>query len=130
MIRRASITKPRRRRGQAAIETMLLAFLVMMVLLGMVQLFTLTWGSQNAHIRAREAVFHGDAYLEGTRASSQYTQPGSAPFSTSLAGPGGNYTVAEDELVPLDFSATAVDQSREDLFGSHRIDARALMKSN
>mgnify|MGYP001346462923 CR=1 FL=1 len=116
MIRLVSIIKRRRRRGQAAVETMLLVFLVMLVLLGLVHFFSLTWGSQNAHLRAREAAFHGDAFLQGTRAGSQFTQPGTAPFSTSLAGPGGNYTVAPSEVLPFVFSAGASDEPRDDMF--------------
>lgn len=129
MIRRESITKSNRR-GQAAVETMLLAFMVMVVLLGLVQLFSLTWASQNAHIRAREAAFHGDAYQSGRGADLAFTQPGTAPFSTSLPGPGGNYTVAEDSVTPFTFSATASDESRDDLFGSRTISVSAQITSN
>ena len=129
MIRRESITK--RRRGQAAVETMLLTFMVMVVLLGVVHLFSLTWASQNAHIRAREAAFHGDAYLTGAKADSQFTQPGSAPFDPALPGPsGGNYSVAEDSITPFQFSATATDESRDDLFGSQQIEVTATITSN
>ena len=127
-MRRGFTTK--RRRGQAAVETMLLTFMVMVVLLGVVHLFSLTWGTQNAHIRAREAAFHGDAYLTGVKAGTQYTQPGTAPFSTSLPGPGGNYTVAEDSITPFEFSATASDESRDDLFGSQNIEVSAKITSN
>ena len=130
MIRRESIT--RRRRGQAAVETMLLTFMVMVVLLGVVHLFSLTWASQNAHIRAREAAFHGDAFLTGAKADSQFTQPGSAPFDSNLphAGGQGNYTVAEDSITPFQFSATATDESRDDLFGSQQIEVTATITSN
>ena len=128
MIRRESITK--RRRGQAAVETMLLTFMVMVVLLGVVHLFSLTWASQNAHIRAREAAFHGDAFLTGTKANSQFIQPGSAPFDQAMPGPGGNYTVAEDSITPFQFSATATDESRDDLFGSQEIEVTATITSN
>jgi Flp pilus assembly protein TadG len=128
VIRRESITKSSRR-GQAAVETMLLAFMVMVVLLGLVQLFSLTWASQNAHIRAREAAFHGDAYQAGRGADLAFTQPGTSPFSTSLPGPGGNYTVAEDSITPFTFSATASDQSRDDLFGARNISVSAQITS-
>jgi hypothetical protein len=129
VILRDSITK-QCRRGQAAVETMLLTFMVMVVLLGVVHMFSLTWGSQNAHIRAREAVFHGTAYQSGRGADSAFTQPGSSPFSTSLPGPGGNYTVAEDSIVPFNFSATASDQARDDLFGGQAISVTAQITSN
>jgi len=109
---------------------MLLAFMVMVVLLGLVHLFSLTWASQNAHLRAREAAFHGDAYLQGVRADSAFTQPGSAPFSIALDGPGGNYTVAEESITPFNFSATATDQSRDDLFDSQDIQVTARITSN
>jgi hypothetical protein len=133
MIRRDFIIRPILkgcRRGQAAVETMLLSFMVMVVLLGVVHMFTLTWGSQNAHIRAREAAFHGSAFQSGRGAESAFTQPGSSPFSTSLPGPGGNYTVAEDSIVPFNFSATASDQSRNDLFGAQNISVSAQITSN
>ena len=120
MIRRESTT--RRRRGQAAVETMLLTFTVMLVLLGLVHLFSVTWASQNAHIRAREAVFHGDAYLD---VSNGYTEPSTAPFSASLPGPGGNYTVASGYEVDFAFTASANDESRDDYFEAQSIEVDA-----
>jgi hypothetical protein len=72
----------KRRRGQAAVETMLLAFLVMMILMSLVHLFTVTWASENAHIRAREGVMHGTSYLVGDRADIAYTSVSSSPFDS------------------------------------------------
>ena len=120
MIRRESTTK--RRSGQAAVETMLLTFTIMFVLLGLVHLFSVTWAGQNAHIRAREAAFHGDAFLD---VSNGYTEPSTAPFSQSLAGPGGNYTIATGYFEMYEFSAEANDASRDDYFGSQEIEVRA-----
>ena len=53
----------RHRRAQSAVEVMLVAPVAVLVLLAMLQLFTLTFAAENAHLRAREHVLHGTAYL-------------------------------------------------------------------
>ena len=59
---------PRHRRGQSAVETLIALPVVILVLVAMVQLWSLTWATQNAHLRAREAVLHGSGtYLSGAR---------------------------------------------------------------
>jgi len=54
-----------RRRAQSAVETMLLVPVLLVVMVATYQLFTLTFAAQNAHLRAREHVLHGGAYLQG-----------------------------------------------------------------
>ncbi len=112
------------RRGQAAVETMLLVAMVCVVLMGMVHLFTVTWATQNAHIRAREAALHGAAYTEGVRADGEYTQPGTSPFDEVEY----NYSTAESDLTPVTFSATASDTSRDDSFGANAIEVMATIE--
>jgi hypothetical protein len=102
---------------------MLLVAMVCVVLMGMVHLFTVTWASQNAHIRAREAVLHGAAYTAGVRADAEYTQPDSSPFDEVEL----NYATAESTLAPVTFSATASDTSRDDSFGANAIEVKATI---
>ena len=59
----------RHRRGQAAVETMMLAFMVAVMVVATFHLWKVTWAAENSHIRAREAMFHGNAYMNGPRAS-------------------------------------------------------------
>jgi len=121
----------RRRSGQAAVETMLLAFLVMLILMSLVHLFTVTWASENAHIRAREGVMHGTGYLVGDRADVAYTTVISAPFDSMT----GNYTaLCQDYVCPITpyrFSAIATDTTpSHDLFGSQSITVQAVIAGN
>ena len=60
-------------------------------------------------------MFHGDAYLD---ASNGYTEPSTAPFSTSLPGPGGNYVIASGYEGGFEFEASANDQPRDDYFAN------------
>ena len=73
--------------------------LLVLVLVAMYQLWSIAWGSENAHLRAREYVLHGDAYL-GDRGSDV---SGNAPFS------GGYYSKATS--TDFHFEATAEDES-------------------
>jgi len=57
-----------RRRGQAAVETMMLAFMVAVMVVATFHLWKVTWAAENSNIRAREAMFHGTAYMTGPRA--------------------------------------------------------------
>lgn len=103
---------------------MLLAAMVCVILVGMVHLFTVTWATQNAHIRAREAALHGAAYTEGIRADAEYTQPGNSPFDEEEY----NYKTAESDLTPVTFSATASDTSRDDSFDANSIEVMATIE--
>ncbi|MCB9796205.1 MAG: hypothetical protein H6741_26210 [Alphaproteobacteria bacterium] len=121
---RASVTE-RRRGAQAAVETMMMAFLVTVVLVAMYHLFTVTWASQNAHLRAREMILHGDAYLSGVRTNYVEQRSTYLPFDTDpgvlnykLAAPGGS----------LNFRTRAWDTTRDDLIGSQSIEAYAYIR--
>lgn len=90
-----------RRRGQSAVETLIALPIVILVLVAMVQLWSLTWATQNAHLRAREAVLHGSStYLRGGRSDGVTAF---APFA------GRNYTPAIS--TNFYFRATATDQT-------------------
>ena len=120
----------RRRQGQAAVETMLLAFLVMMILMSLVHLFTVTGASENAHIRAREGVMHGTGYLVGDRADIAYTTVSSAPFDSMTE----NYSAICNDytcpITPYRFTATATDTTPDDFFGSQTIFVQAVIAGN
>jgi Tfp pilus assembly protein PilV len=87
-----------RRRGQSMVELMIAMPLLVLVLVAMVQLWSITFASENAHIRAREYVLHGDAYL-GSRSDGV---SGSSVFD------GYNYRRADSTR--FHFQATAEDQ--------------------
>ncbi len=89
-----------RRRGQAAVETMMLAFMVAVIVVATFHLWKVTWASQNAHIRAREAVLHGTTYMSGPKAAA--TSGGGQIFD------GSNYRKAEWGQ-PISFAASADD---------------------
>jgi hypothetical protein len=90
---------PSRRRGQSAVEAMLCVPLVAMTIMVMYYLWSIVWASENAHLRAREYVLHGETYL-GSRGSDV---SGNHPFD------GVNYTRADDSEFP--FEAEARDES-------------------
>ena len=56
-----------RRRGQSVVETLLLVPILVVVILATLQLFTLTFAAQHAHLRAREHLLHGRTW-SGDRA--------------------------------------------------------------
>ncbi|MCB9761937.1 MAG: hypothetical protein H6739_19085 [Alphaproteobacteria bacterium] len=98
----------------------MMAFLVAVVLVSMYHLFTLTWASQNAHMRAREAVLHDDAYLSGVR--TRYVAADRTPFDPSVR----NYRRADPDRT-MSFSAEAWDDSRDDLIGSQHVEVQAVI---
>lgn len=119
-MQRSSVT--RRRRGQAAVETMVLSFGIMVVLVAMFHLFMVTWASGQAHMRAREALLHGDSYQTGTRRN--YVESGNIPFNTSSSYP--------RKAVPgtsMEFTARAWDETLEDSFGSQTFQVEAVITS-
>lgn len=82
--RRASL------RGQSAVETMFMIPIMLLVFMGMFELFTLTFAAQNAHIRAREYVLHGGKYITDA--------PGGEPgknADTVFDYNAGNYRIAD-----------------------------------
>lgn len=100
--------RSRQRRGQAAVETLLLVPVVVVVMIAMLQLWSVTFAATNAHLRAREAVLHGTKYLDdrGSDVSDR------APFS------GNNYTKASMRY--FRFSATARDRTVGGMSGTPR----------
>jgi hypothetical protein len=60
-------------------------------------LWSIAWAAQNAHLRARETVLHGCAYLKSN------CESGSTPFGTN------NYNKADS--TSFNFSATSTDES-------------------
>ena len=91
-----------------------MAFTIAVILVAMFHLFTVTWATQNAHIRAREAVFHDSAYLSGTRLS--YTTPQASPWSDA----DNNYQIADPNSV-IFWTAQAHDTTRDDLIGPQNV---------
>lgn len=94
---RTAPTRPRR--AQSAVETMLLLPLLVLVAVGMYHLWSIAFASQNAHLRAREYVLHGDAYLGGRGNG----ESGSSPFD------GTNYRRADS--TSFRFHAQSSDRS-------------------
>lgn len=86
----------RRRAGQSTVESMILMPLLALVIVALYQLWSVAWAAQNAHLRAREQVLHGDAYLGGRPGDVS----GSAPFS------GNNYEKAESTTFRFESQAT------------------------
>ncbi|MSQ01876.1 MAG: hypothetical protein EXR71_08280 [Myxococcales bacterium] len=86
------------RRGQSAVETMMVVPLVAMGIMSLYYLWSIIFASENAHIRAREYVLHGDHFLSDADGVS-----GSDPFS------GTNYERADSQS--FRFEARATDQS-------------------
>lgn len=60
-------------KGQSAVEVMFMAPIIILFVLGMYELFTITWASQNAHIRARDFALHGEYMGNVTHDSEYYT---------------------------------------------------------
>lgn len=99
----ASTSCLRRRgaRGQSAVETMFMIPLLLLVFMGMYELFTLTFAAQNAHIRAREYVLHNGQFTPDSRrpaAERGGSLTGSGNLEVSGGTPlyvNGNYIVAD-----------------------------------
>jgi hypothetical protein len=109
---------------------MLLATMICTMLVGMLHLFQVTWATQNAHIRAREAVMHGTTYLEHhpPRADSDYVSVGSTPWdgdNYKKAGYAGSIPGGVDTTYT--FTATATDATRNDSFGQQQIEVTATI---
>ena len=120
----------RRRRGQSAVETMLLATMICTMLVGMLHLFQVTWATQNAHIRARETVMHDTTYLDNHAPRANYVSLGSSPWDDSKlnhkkAGYAGSIPGGADEAYT--FTATATDATRNDSFGQQQIEVTATI---
>ncbi len=111
-----------RRRGQSAVETMMLLPIVMMIFIAMYYLFTITFAAQNTHLRAREYVLHQDTYLGGRVQDTS----GSAPWN------GSDYEIAPAAEQPsFNFSASSRDRSIRGVSNStQQLQAGAYLTSN
>ncbi len=92
--------RPLGQRGQSAVETMFMIPLLILVFMGMFELFTITFAAQNAHIRAREYVLHNGAYVPASRRpASEAGAPASNGTLVTSGNPplfdGSNYIVAD-----------------------------------
>ena len=97
---RKKVTRPARQRGQSAVETMFMIPLLVLVFMGMYELFTITFAAQNAHIRAREYVLHNGAYTPSSRRPPpEAGNPATNGTLYTSGNPplfdGGNYIVAD-----------------------------------
>jgi hypothetical protein len=109
----------RRRRGQSAVETMLLMPLLVLVVVAMYYLWSIAWASENAHLRAREYALHGDTYLSGRGNG----ESGNAPFS------GNNYSRASS--TSFHFAASSEDRSIAGVAAQgEEVRVRAVITSN
>lgn len=107
----------RRRLGQSTVESMILMPLLALVIVALYQLWSVAWAAQNAHLRAREQVLHGDTYLGGRPGD----VGGNAPFA------GNNYKKAE--RTTFRFQSTADDETLPGVSGGKRIRAKAVITS-
>ena len=106
----------RTRRGQSAVETMMVVPLVALTIMSLYYLWSVIFASENAHIRSREYALHGDAYLPDADGVS-----GNSPFS------GGNYQRADS--TSFHFEARATDQSLGVFGKADNIEATAVITS-
>ena len=81
--------------GQAAVETMFMLPMFLLIFIGMYELFTVTFAAQNAHIRAREYLFHHGEYLPNSRVPN-WENSGNKPGNPLFEG--GEYAVARPDI--------------------------------
>jgi len=89
--------------GQSAVETMFMIPVILLVFVGMYELFTLTFAAQNAHIRAREYVLHDGCYTPSSRIPPGESSGGGSVFDCTA----GNYIIAERDIWGLSSGPTA-----------------------
>ena len=104
------------RRGQSAVEAMMVVPVVAVTILTLYYLWSVIYAAENVHIRSREAVLHGDAY------QSDDDTTGSSPFD------GSNYKRADNQS--FSFSATSSDQSLGVFGAADDVTATAVIQSN
>lgn len=79
--------------GQAAVETVFMLPIFMLIFIGMYELFTVTYGAQHAHIRARENLLHNGVYTPSSRTPPYGNRrPPTALFAN------GEYVVAKPDI--------------------------------
>lgn len=104
-----------RQRGQSAVETMMVVPLIAVVIMALYYLWSIIFASENAHLRAREAVLHGSAYQSSSDVS------GSDVFS------GSNYARADSRS--FRFETEAEDQSLPVFGRAESIRTKAVITS-
>ena len=91
-------------------------FGVVVLIMGTWHLFQVTWGAQNANIRAREAILHGTTYMSGKKA--QYSSADNPVWDQSA----NNYKLASYGQ-PMNFTASATDRTNDGFFSGQDITA-------
>ncbi len=84
-------------RGQSAVETMFMVPILLLVFIGMYELFTITFAAQNAHIRAREYVLHAGFYTPSGVKDAMSEPVGNINSGGPLFD-NGNYIVADTDI--------------------------------
>ena len=102
----------------------MMAFGIVVIVVSMFHLFTVTWASSNAHLRAREALFHGDAYLTGDVRSNYAEAGANIPFD-----PDARQYLKATTGTSIQFDARAWDTTRDDLIGSDDIEVTMQMRN-
>lgn len=96
-MRQRGARRSRSRAGQAAVETIFMLPTFLLIFIGMYELFSVTFAAQNAHIRAREYLFHHGAYLPNSRIpgwEGNQNKPGNPIFDVGA----GEYAVARPDI--------------------------------
>lgn len=93
--------------GQSAVETMFMIPIMLFVFMGMFELFTITFGAQNAHIRAREYVLHDGAYTSSAPSGENATK-GDTVFDPASK----NYRIASPDSWGVAGAATGSSSAR------------------
>ena len=86
-------------RGQSAVETIVMLPIFILVFMGMYELFTITYGAQKAHIRAREYVLHAGVYTPGAPAQED---------NLDAYGPDGQGTVFDPSVRNYKIASTEI----------------------
>jgi len=105
------------RRGQSAVETMMVVPIVAVTIMALYYLWSVIYAAENAHVRAREYVLHGSAYLGSVDGTS-----GSDVFS------GNNYRRADS--TSFHFESSSTDQSLAVFGRAESIEAKAVITSH
>ncbi len=98
-------------------------FGIVVLIMGTWHLFQVTWATQNANIRAREAVLHGTTYMSGKKM--QFSNAESPVWDQSA----NNYKLASYGET-IDFKATATDRTNDGFFQGQDITATAVITEN
>lgn len=84
--------KRKNQSGQAAVETIFMLPIFVLIFVGMYELFSVTFAAQNAHVRAREYLLHNGEYIDNSRRPPQENARMGGIFQ------GGEYIVADPDI--------------------------------